>query len=83
MRIRYDPHTQRTIFASTRPNERSREKIAEIDAELLQRANRLGGGYQPLDEEVEEPEIREEGEVQPEQPETEEDNVILGGTTCH
>ena len=56
LRRRYDPHTQRTIFAPTRPNKRSREEIAEIDANLLQRTNRLGGGYQPLAEEVEEPE---------------------------
>ena len=42
LRRRYDPHTQRTIFAPTRPNKRSREEIAEIDAELLQRSNRLG-----------------------------------------
>ena len=42
LRRRYDPHTQRTIVAPTRPNKRSREEIAEIDAELLQRTNRLG-----------------------------------------
>ena len=42
LRRRYDPHTQRTIFAPTGPNKRSREEIAEIDAELLQRTNRLG-----------------------------------------
>ena len=35
LRRRYDPHTQRTIFAPTRPNKRSREEIAEIDVELL------------------------------------------------
>ena len=39
---RYDPHTQRTTFAPTRSNKRSREEIAEIDAALLQRTNRLG-----------------------------------------
>ena len=76
---RYDPHTQRTIFAPTRPNKRSREEIAEIDAELLQRTNRLGGGYQPLTEETGEPENAEEGEIEPEQPETEEDSLILRG----
>ena len=32
LRRRYDPHTQRTVFAPTRPNKRSREEIAEIDA---------------------------------------------------
>ena len=79
LRRRYDPHTQRTIFAPTRPNKRSREEIAEIDAELLQRTNRLGGGYQPLIEETGEPENAEEGKNEPERPETEEDSIILRG----
>ena len=57
LRRRYDPHTQRTIFASTRPNKCSQE-------ELLQRTNRLGGGYQPLIEETGEPENAEEGEIE-------------------
>ena len=74
LRRRYDPHTQRTIFAPTRPDKRSQEEIAEIDAELLQRTNRLGGGYQPLAEETEEPKNPEEGEIEPGQPET-EDNL--------
>ena len=77
LRRRYDPHTQRTIFAPTRPNKRSREEIAEIDAELLQRTNRLGGGYQPLTEENGKPENAEEGKIEPEQPETEEHSLIL------
>ena len=42
LRRRYDPHTQRTIFAPTRSNKHSREEIAEIDAELLQRTHRPG-----------------------------------------
>ena len=53
LRRRYDPHTQRIIFAPSRPNRRSREEVAEKDAELLQRTNRLRGGYQPLTEENE------------------------------
>ena len=77
LRRRYDPHSQRTILAPTRPNKRSRGEIAEIDAELLQRTNRLGGGYQPLTEETGELENAEEGEIEPEQPETEEDSIIL------
>ena len=44
LRRRYDPHTQRTIFAPTRPNKRSREEIAEIDAEQLQRTHRFEEG---------------------------------------
>ena len=79
LRRRYDPHTQRTIFAPTRPNKRSPEDIAEIDAELLQSTNRLGGGYQSLTEENGEPENAEEGKIEPEQPETEEDSLILRG----
>ena len=79
LRRRYDPHTQRTIFAPSRPNKRSREEIAEIDAELIQRTNRLGGGYHPLTEETGEPQNTEEGEIEPQQPETEEDSLILRG----
>ena len=41
MRRVYDPRSQRTIFASSRPKKRSREEIA--GAKLTQRAN---GGYQ-------------------------------------
>ena len=40
----------------------------------------MGGGYQPIIEEQEEPEgIREEGEVEIETAETEEDSVIMRG----
>ena len=48
MRRRYDQNAQRTIRVPSRPKKRSREEIAEIDGELIQRANRLGGGYQPM-----------------------------------
>ena len=70
------------IFTPSRPNKRSREEIAEIDAELTQRANRIGGGYRPIQEEEEdEPEAPEEGELQTEQNtvDTEEDSVIMRG----
>ena len=80
LRRRYDHYTQRTVFAPSRPNKRSREEIAEIDAEKMRRANRLGGGYQPLIEEQDEPEkILEEGERETENAETEEDSVIMRG----
>ena len=39
MRRRYDTQSQRIIFTPSRPNKRSREEIAEIDAELTQRAH--------------------------------------------
>ena len=82
MRRRYDPQSQREIFTPSRPNKRSRENIAEIDAELTQRANRIGGGYRPIQEEEEdEPEAPEEGELQAEQNTVaiEEDSVIIRG----
>ena len=75
LRTRYDPHTQRTIFAPTRPNKRSREEIADRVAELQQKTYRLEVGYQPLTEETEE--TPEEGELEPEQPGTEEGSVIM------
>ena len=45
MRRRYDTNALQTIWVPSRLNKRSREEIAEIDGELLNRANRLGGGY--------------------------------------
>ena len=66
MRRRYDTQSQRVIFTLSRPNKRSREGIAEINAELTQRAHRIGGRYRPLqpeEEEEEEPEAPEEGEL--------------------
>ena len=66
-----------------RPKKRSREKIGEIDVEIMRRANRLGGGYQPIVEEEGEPDvIREEGELEQEVAETEEDRVIMRSTAC-
>ena len=84
MRRRYDTQSQRMIFTPSRPNKKSRDEIAEIDAEFTQRAHRIGGGYRPLqpeEEEEEEPEAPEEGELQNEQNtvDTEEDSVIMRG----
>ena len=81
LRRRYDHQTQRTIFAPSRPNKRSREEIAEIDAELIRRADRIGGGYQPIEieeEQAEPEELREDGEIE-QAAETEEDSVIMRG----
>ena len=50
MRRKFDMNAQRQIWVPSRPNKRSREEIAEIDGELLSRANRLGGGYQPIED---------------------------------
>ena len=64
--------TKRTIFAPSRPNNRSRDEIAEIDANLPQRTNQLGGGHQPIQtddekDEDKEPKVPEEGESQADQ----------------
>ena len=58
LRRRYDHQTQRTIFALSQPNKRSREEIDEIDTELIRGANRIEGGYQSIgiEEEQGEPE---------------------------
>ena len=77
LRRRYDHQTKRTVFAPSRPNETSREEIAEIDAEIMRRANRLGGGYQPIQEELEE--NTEEGEINQEPEDNEEDSILLRG----
>ena len=77
LRRRYNHQTQRTVFAPSRPNKRSREEIAKIDAEIMRRANRLGGQYQPIQEEPEE--NTEEGEINQEPEDTEEDSVLLRG----
>ena len=78
LRRRYYHQTQRTIFAPSRHNKRSREEIAEIDAELIQRANRIGGGYQPIEIEEEQEETEEIRETE-RAAETEEDSVIMLG----
>ena len=70
LRRRYDHQTQRNVFAPSRLNKRSREEIAEIDAKILRRANRLGRGYQPIQEEPEE--NTEEGVIN-------QDSIILRG----
>ena len=80
LRKRNDPHTGRTVFTPFRPNKRSREELAEIDAQLMQRANRFGGVYQTAVEE-EEPRNPGNGELEPEQAETGTDSTILRGKT--
>ena len=47
MRRRYDQNAQRTIWVPSRPNKRSREEVAEIDGEITQCTNRLGGRWLP------------------------------------
>ena len=59
-----------------------RKKVAEIDAELAHRANRPGGGCQPI-ELIEGEEESEAPEVQADQNkvDTEKDSVIMRVTT--
>ena len=65
------------------PTEQTQQtKFAEIDAEQIRRANRIGSIYPPrvVQEEEEEPEeIREDRENEQETTETEEDRVIIRG----
>ena len=87
MRRKFDMNAQRRIWVPSRPNKRSREEIAEIDGELLTRANRLGGGYQPIEDRTAEdedpnnnnnhqqPEIIEEEN----EPESEGESQIIRG----
>ena len=83
MRRKFDMNAQRQIWVPSRPNKRSREEIAEIDGELLSRANRLGGGYQPLEDE--DPNNNNNNHQQPEiieeenKPESEGENQIIRG----
>ena len=83
MRRRYDQTAQQTIFVPSRPNKRSREEIAEIDGQLIPRANRLGGGYQPIQtirEEQEQIPMEEQlPEEQSNDPESEGESQIIRG----
>ena len=87
MRRKFDMNAQRQIWVPSRPSKRNREEIAEIDGELLSRANRLGGVYQPLEDRTAEdedpnnnnhhqqPEIIEEEN----EPESESESQIIRG----
>ena len=83
MRRRCNQKAQRTIWIPSRPNKRSREKIAEIDGQFIQRANSLGGSYRPLQEIVKEPDRFQMGEQSPEEqlndPESEGESQIIRG----
>ena len=75
LRLRYDHQRQKTIFTPSRRNKRSREEMAELDAELMIRANRLGGRYQLIQEEP--AENPEEGEIDQQLADMEEDSLIM------
>ena len=88
------PGTMRCLFDMSttyrdpfETEQRSREKIAEIDGELLSRANRFGGGYQPLNERIVEDEdlVNNNNQQKPEfleeekEPENEGESQIVQG----
>ena len=75
MRRKFDLNAQRQIWIASRPNKRSREEIAEPDKEMLSRANRLGGGYQSLEERIEENPPQEE--IEENGPEREGESQII------
>ena len=83
MRRRYDQNWQRTISVPSKPNQRSREEIVEIDGELIQRANRLGGGYQLIQAMEDEPNPIEPDEQfleeQLNDPERKEESQLIRG----
>ena len=87
MRRKFDMNAQRQIWVPSRPNKRSREEIAEIDRKLLSRANRLGGGYQPIEDRTAEDEDpnNNDNHQQPEileeenEPESEGESQIIRG----
>ena len=77
MRRKLDLNAQRQIWIPSRPNKRSREEIAKIDGELPNRANRIGGGHQPMDENIEDNPQNEETEEN--EPESEGESQIIRG----
>ena len=82
MRRKFDMSAQRQIWVPSRPNKRSREEIAQIDGELLARTNRIGGGYQPLEDQIVEEEGQNNNIQQPEiseKPESEGGSQIIRG----
>ena len=82
MRGKFDMNAQRQIWVPSRPNKRSREEIAEIDGELLSRANGFGGRYRPLEgraEEEEEQETQQPEILEEAQPDSEGESQVIRG----
>ena len=79
MRQKFYLNAQRQIWVPSRPNQRSRQEIAEIDGELLTRANRFGGGYQPLEERREEQEAPQAEMAEETEQESEGGSQIIRG----
>ena len=73
-----DKNTQRQIWVPSRPNKTSSEEIIELDDELSGRANRFGGGYQPL-EDRRETNNQQQPEIIGIEPESEVESQIFRG----
>ena len=75
------PECAETIWVPSRPNKWSGKENAEIDGELINRANRLGGCYQAIaaNETEQNEEIEPEHEEQIEDPEGEGEGQIIRG----
>ena len=78
-RRKFDMNAQRQIWVPSRPNKRSRQEIAEIDSELLTRANRFGRGYQPLEERREEQEAPQAEMAEETEQESKGESQIIRG----
>ena len=80
MRRNFDINAQSQIWVPSRPKKGSCEEIAEIDGELLTKANRIGGGYQPLEDRVEEEQEPQQPEnIEDTEQEKEEENQVIRG----
>ena len=81
LRRKFDINAQRQIWVPSRPNKRSRQEIAEIDGELLTQTNRFGGGYQPLEDRIEdeEQEPQQPEKIEEAEPESEGESQIIRG----
>ena len=60
---KFDMNAQRQIWVPSRPNKKRREEIAEINGDLLSRAKRIRGGYQPFEERTEEEQEAQKPEI--------------------
>ena len=78
LRRRFDHYTQRTVLAPSRPNKKSREEIAEINAKLMSQST---GRRIPTNKRRTRPTGRNTGRsrVEIENAEIEEDSVIMRG----
>ena len=88
MRQKLDMNVQRHNWVPSLPNKRIRGELAEVDDELLSRANRFCGGYQPLNDlivEDEDLDNNNNNQQQPEiikeenEPESESESQIIEG----